>query len=75
VVFRSDKPAASRKIHMSGNVWETQLISFARGYAQRSTYDQRQCPPALGIDKEQRRDGEDDLNGAVAQRCVQGLCV
>lgn len=38
-----------------------------------ATYDERQSTATLGIDQEQGWNGEDDLHGSVAQRCVQSL--
>lgn len=39
----------------------------------RATYGQCESTSALGIDEEQGWDGEDDLDCAVSERCVQGF--
>lgn len=39
----------------------------------RVTYSQREGAPPLGVDKEQSRDREDDLDGTVAEGRVQSL--
>jgi hypothetical protein len=36
-------------------------------------YNQTQCTPALGVDQEQSRDGENDLDSTVTQGGVQRL--
>lgn len=40
-------------------------------------YRKRQSSSALGINKEQRGDGKDHLDGTITQRCIQclGICV
>jgi hypothetical protein len=38
-----------------------------------STYNQGQRPAALGIDEEQRGNGEDNLDGTIAQTGIQRL--
>ena len=39
----------------------------------RVAYDQTQRPSTLGVDKEEGWDGENDLNGSVAEGCVKSL--
>jgi hypothetical protein len=70
----SDRPAASRKIAMRGKVCVI-LVSHAVMSRMSSSiaYDQTQCTPALGVDQEQSRDGENHLDGTVAQGGVQRL--
>jgi len=65
---RNERPAPIRNIAISGNVC-AKSISHAVTSPTRipMTYDEAQCTPALGIDQEQCRNGEDDLNGTITQ--------
>ena len=61
-------------MHIRGKVYRN--ISHCFSFALKSfrvTYNQTKSSATLGIDEEERRDGENHLNGTVTQRCVQSL--
>ena len=74
VFSRSDSPAAKRKIHIRGKVFNEQRISYlhTKSWAG-ATYNHSQGSSAFGVNEEQGRDREYHLNGTIAQRRVQGL--
>ena len=49
------------------------------GSQQRDTHEgegrQSESPSSLGVNEEQGGDGSDDLDGAIAEGCIQGLDV
>ena len=60
-------------MHISGNVFKTLSALVLKRTSRFGTYDHCQRPSAFRINKEERRDSENNLDRAVAQRGVQCL--
>lgn len=78
-MFKRERPAANRNMHMSGKVCKKcqSVNAVCNKRRETRTHSQGQSASAFGIDEEQSRDREDDLYSTIAQRGVQclGSCV
>jgi hypothetical protein len=62
---------------MKGKVFMEEKVSYIRMQGSGGTYNQRQSSSAFGIDEEQSRNSEYDLNSTITKRRIQslGCCV